>query len=69
MFDKLKYLISLIFHRDLESQNLIDSTNNLENSKVLIVHGTHDFIVNPVDAKKIQEYYENFLADPNQVDT
>ena len=33
----------------------------------MIVHGTHDNIVNPVDANKIREYYEQFHVNPDNV--
>ena len=57
----------LTIYRHLEFQGLIDSTNNIADSKVLIVHGTHDNIVNPVDANKIREYYEQFHVNPDNV--
>ena len=59
--------IYLTIYRHLEFQGLIDSTNNIADSKVLIVHGTHDNIVNPVDANKIREYYEKFHVNPDNV--
>jgi len=51
----------------LQSQNLIDSTDNIANSKVFIVHGTKDEIVDPIFASKIQSYYEGFQVSSNQI--
>ena len=59
--------INGIFFRDLESQNLIDSTSNLAQTKVYIVHGEFDTIVNPVHAWKVKQFYEGFGLDSSKV--
>ena len=51
--------------RTLELANSIDSTENLANSKVFLVHGADDTIVDPLFAKKIEAYYEGFNVDMN----
>ena len=60
-------LHKLYFFRDLESQNLIDSTSNLAQTKVYIVHGEFDTIVNPVHAWKVKQFYEGFGLDSSKV--
>ena len=57
------FLISCF--RTLEQANSIDSTENLANSKVFLVHGADDTIVDPLFAKKIEAYYEGFNVDMN----
>merc|ERR1712156_524874 len=44
----------------LESSNAIDSTSNLASSKVYIVHGSEDTVVDPLFAVKIKEFYEGY---------
>merc|ERR1712156_1062940 len=53
----------------LESSNAIDSTSNLVNSKVYIVHGSEDSVVDPLFAVKIKEYYEGYNLNQNQIVT
>ena len=57
------------FHsfRSLESQNGIDSTENLANSKIFIVHGTKDEVVDPEYAPKVVAYYKKFAVSSSQV--
>jgi predicted esterase len=51
--------------RTLELANSIDSTENLANSKVFLVHGADDTVVDPLFAKLIEAYYEGFNVDMN----
>ena len=53
------------YFRALESSNAIDSTSNLASSKVYIVHGSEDTVVDPLFAVKIKEFYEGYNV--NQV--
>ena len=57
------FLISCF--RTLEQANSIDSTANLANSKVFLVHGAEDTVVDPLFAKKIEAYYEGFNVNIN----
>ena len=59
----LGFLIS--YFRTLEQANSIDSTANLANSKVFLVHGADDTVVDPLFAKKIEAYYEGFNVNMN----
>ena len=51
--------------RTLEQANSIDSTENLANSKVFLVHGSEDTIVDPLFAKKFEAYYAGFNVNMN----
>jgi len=51
----------------LESQNGIDSTENLANSKIFIVHGTKDEVVDPEYAPKVVAYYKKFAVSSSQI--
>ena len=51
--------------RALESSNKIDSTSNLANSKVYIIHGRDDTIMDPSFSVKTKEFYEGYNV--NQV--
>ena len=54
-------------YRNLAAQNLIDSTSNLENTKVYIAHGTQDSVVKPVYGHKILEFYQGLMANSNDL--
>ena len=53
------------YFRALESSNKIDSTSNLANSKVYIIHGRDDTIMDPSFSVKTKEFYEGYNV--NQV--
>merc|ERR1711962_1194577 len=44
----------------LESSNAIDSTSNLASSKVYIIHGKDDTVMDPLFSVKIKEFYEGY---------
>ena len=53
------------YYRTLESSNAIDSTSNLATSKVYIIHGSEDTVVDPLFAVKIADFYKGYNV--NQV--
>ena len=54
-------------YSNLAAQNLIDPTNNLENTKVYIAHGTQDSVVKPVYGQKILEFYQGLVSNSNDI--
>ena len=54
-------------YRNLAAQNLIDSTSNLENTKVYIAHGTQDSVVKPIYGQKILEFYQGLVTNANDI--
>ena len=63
---KLKFLL-FSNYRNLAAQNLIDSTSNLENTKVYIAHGTQDSVVKPIYGQKILEFYQGLVTNANDI--
>jgi len=51
--------------RSYESARDIDSTSNLSNDRVYILHGSRDTVVSPGESPLIDQYYRSFLPAAN----